>query len=234
MATKPSSPRRAIQRATLYDLSPTIDPSLPVWPGDTPFSSRWVARLDEEASVNLSTITTTAHLGSHADAPLHTERSGVGIDAMPLEPYLGPCRVVEVQARELARPEDLPSFDATHTPRLLLKTSSARESDRFPQHFVALSVELARLFVDRGIVLVGTDCPSIDPFTSQSLEAHHILLGHGVAVLEGLCLRHVPAGVYELLALPLKMRGLDASPVRAVLRRLPSPHGADLRGPGSK
>lgn len=210
----------ASSASILYDLSPVIDADLPVWPGDTPFSSRFTARLEDGASVNLSTVTATVHLGSHVDAPLHTERGGAGIDALPLEPYIGPCRVVAVSDNELVHPQELPAFDVSSTPRLLLKTSSAGRGDRFPERFAALAPALARELVARGVTLVGTDCPSIDPLTSEALEAHHILLGAGVAVLEGLRLEEVPPGDYELVALPLRLRGLDASPVRAVLRGL--------------
>jgi arylformamidase len=215
MSSDPDAPG-----AVLYDLSPTIDETLPVWPGDTPFQRRWIARLEDGAAVNLSTIAATVHLGSHADAPLHTEPAGAAIDAVPLSAYVGPCRVLTVGAAELALPEHLPPFCAGATPRVLLKTGSADGGGAFPERFTAVSPALARHLMERGVVLLGTDCPSVDPFSSKALEAHHILLGGGVAVLEGLLLRDVPPGPYELVALPLKLGGLDASPVRAILRRL--------------
>lgn len=202
----------------LYDLSPLVVSTLPVWPGDTPFSAPLAWSIAAGGTINLATVTTTAHLGSHADAPIHTEPGGVGIEAMPLEPYLGLCRVVEVPPEPLIRPEHLAGVDLAASPRLLLKTGSVTDLEVFPEQFSALSPELARALVAARVKLVGLDTPSVDPFTSKTLDAHHILFGGGVANLEGLRLEHVPPGEYELIALPLRWAGLDASPVRAVLR----------------
>ena len=205
----------------LYDISPPVDAGIPVWPGDTPFSCELLWRIAEGAAVNLSAITTTPHLGSHADAPFHTEPAGRRIGELDLEPFLGPCRVVAVPAAPLIEPEHLATIDLGAPPRLLLKTGSVRERGRFPEEFSALSPRLARLLVERGALLVGLDTPSVDPFTSKTLEAHHILFQNGIANLEGLLLDHVPEGLYELIALPLRWMSADASPVRAVLRALP-------------
>lgn len=206
----------------LYDISPTVRPEIPVWPGDTPFQTRLTWSLAEGASVNLTAITTTLHLGAHADAPFHTEARGEGIDAMPLECYLGPCRVVRVPAAPLIAPRHLEGIDLGSPGRLLLRTDSVRDRRSFPERFTALSPEVAALLGERGVLLVGMDTPSVDPFDSQELLAHHALAQGGVAILEGLLLDGVPEGVYELIALPLKLAGLDASPIRAVLRTLES------------
>lgn len=204
----------------LYDLSPTIKPELPVWPGDTPFSSRLSWSIAQGASVNLSAITTTPHLGSHADAPFHTEPRGEGMADMPLDRYLGPCRVIRVPPQPLIEPRHVDGFDLTNPGRILFKTESVRDRRTFPERFTAISPELANLLAEKGVLLVGMDTPSVDPFDSKTLDAHHALFRGGIAILEGLVLDGVPEGVYELIALPLKMAGLDASPVRAVLRSL--------------
>lgn len=206
--------------AVLYDLSPRVDSNLPVWPGDTPFAAPLAWSIAQGATVNLATLTTTAHLGAHADAPCHTEADGAGIDELPLEPYLGFCRVVEVPPEALIRPEHLGDLELATTPRLLLKTGSVTDPARFPERFSALSPELAQALVGARVKLVGLDTPSVDPFDSKTLDAHHLLFRGGVANLEGLRLDHVPPGEYELIALPLRLAGLDASPVRAVLRTL--------------
>lgn len=215
----------------LYDLSPRIDASTPVWPGDTPFSSRLTWSLAEGGSVNLSTVTTTPHLGSHADAPFHTEDGGAGIAELPLAPFLGPCRVIEVpreadgtapalvEVRHLVD-GDGEAIDPAVPPRLLFKTGSVADHATFPQRFTALSPQLAAHLAAAGTLLVGLDTPSVDPFDSTELAAHHALFRNGVANLEGLVLDDVPPGLYELIALPLRLAGLDASPVRAVLRAL--------------
>lgn len=204
----------------LYDISPRVDAGTPVWPGDTPFARRTTASIAEGATVNLSTLTTTPHLGAHADAPLHSERDGAGIDTMPLEAYLGPCRVMRVPPQPLIEPYHLKAVDVAKPPRLLLRTDSVRDRTVFPPHFSALSPALAHLLAERGVLLVGIDTPSIDPLESKTLDAHHALSRRGVANLEGLNLEGVPDGVYELIALPLRLVGCDASPVRAILRTL--------------
>lgn len=208
----------------LYDLSPTIRPEIPVWPGDTPFTCRLTWSMAEGGSVNVSALTTTPHLGSHADAPFHTEPGGDSIAQMSLVPFLGPCRVIQVPPAPLIEPHHveakLGGDRETTPPRLLLKTGSVADRKTFPQRFSALSPELAGWLGDHGVLLVGLDTPSVDPFDSKTLDAHHALFRGGVAILEGLVLDGVPAGEYELIALPLKMAGLDASPVRAVLRTL--------------
>jgi arylformamidase len=224
----------------LYDLSPRIGPGFPVWPGDTAYAARLTWKLAEGASVNLSALTTTPHLGSHADAPFHTEAGGATIADLPLEPFLGPCRVVDVTAaaREaapgvegpggaassgagLVEPRHLDGIDLCDPPRLLLKTGSIPPlamGAAFPERFVAISPALAERLAAAGTLLVGLDTPSVDPFDSKELPAHHALARGSVAILEGLVLAGVPPGLYELIALPLKIDGLDASPVRAVLR----------------
>jgi arylformamidase len=203
----------------LYDLSPTIRPDTPVWPGDTPFQSRLSWAIADGASVNLSAITTTPHLGSHADAPFHTEARGDGMAEMPLDRYLGPCRVVRVPPQPLIELRHVEGIDLA-PPRLLFKSESVRDRRSFPERFTALSPEAAAFLAERGVLLVGMDTPSVDPFDSKTLDAHHALFRGGVAILEGLVLDGVPEGVYELIALPLRLAGLDASPVRAVLRSL--------------
>lgn len=206
----------------IYDLSPRIEPGFPVWPGDTPFASRLTWSLAAGASVNLSALTTTPHLGSHADAPFHTEHEGTGAADLPLDAFLGPCRVVAVPPEPLIEPHHLGDLDPADPPRLLLQTGSIpplAAGRAFPERFSALSPALAAHLAARGTRLVGLDTPSVDPFHSKTLDAHHALAAGGVAILEGLDLSRVPPGVYELIALPLNLAGLDASPVRAVLRR---------------
>jgi arylformamidase len=206
----------------LYDISPTIRMDTPVWPGDTPFQARLAWSIAEGASVNVTALETTLHLGSHADAPFHTEPRGEGIGEMAIERYLGPCRVVRVPPATLIEPRHVEGIDLAGPRRLFFRTDSVRDAKGFPERFAALSPELATLLGERGVLLVGMDTPSVDPFESKELLAHHALARGGVAILEGLVLDGVPEGIYELIALPLKLSGLDASPVRAVLRTLES------------
>ncbi|HRC85784.1 MAG TPA: arylformamidase [Thermoanaerobaculia bacterium] len=202
----------------LYDISPAISPELAVWPGDEPFSGEFQYALEAGAAANVGVIRTTLHLGSHVDAPLHTEAGAAGIGDLPLEAFLGPCRVLAVPPVPLLEPEHLGSLGPAPPPRLLLRTGSVADRHRFSPQFSALSPRLAAWLAGQGPLLVGLDTPSVDPYGSEELPAHHALAGAGVVILEGLVLDAVPPGDYELIALPLKLAGLDASPVRAVLR----------------
>ena len=145
---------------------------------------------------------------------------GEGIADLPLDRYLGPCQVVKVPPMPLIEPRHVDGIDLANPGRILFKTESVRDRRVFPERFTALSPELAALLAEKRALLVGMDTPSVDPFDSKTLDAHHALFRGGVLILEGLVLDGVPEGTYELIALPLKMAGLDASPVRAVLRTL--------------
>ena len=210
----------------LHDISPLVDESIAVWPGDSPYEAEDLLRIEDGESVHLSTLTLSCHTGAHADAPCHYVEGAPGIDEMPLEKYVGPCVLVDVRPADGAvGPGDLVEVDLEGAPRLLLRTGCAKDRTVFPEDLTSLKSELAPWLADRGVVLVGVDSPSVDRFDSKELPAHTALFAHGIVNLEGLQLEGVPEGRYELIALPLRLKGRDASPVRAVLRPL-APDGA--------
>jgi len=202
----------------LWDISPRLTPDLAVWPGDTPLSREVLCDMARGDNLTLSTLRATVHLGAHADAPSHYGAGGAPIDEVPLEPYLGPCQVIEVGIPAGGTVPPAAVVPRLAAPRVLLRTGSFPDPRRFNDDFVALAPELVDALADRGVTLVGVDTPSVDPFSSKELPAHRRLLARGMAVLEGLVLADVPEGVHELIALPLRLAGFDASPVRAVLR----------------
>ena len=201
----------------LWDLSPLLHPGIAVWPGDTPFSHRYLCRIDQGANLDLSTIEATVHLGAHADAPSHYGAGAPGIAARPLEPYLGACELmhVEIGPGERILPAHLPSVP--RAPRLLLRTGTFPDPTRWNEDFAALSPELVHHLADLGVRLVGLDTPSVDLMHDKALRSHQALLARDMSVLEGLLLDGPPPGLYTLIALPLAIAGADASPVRAVL-----------------
>jgi len=160
------------------------------------------------------------HLGAHADAPSHYGRDAAPIEARPLSLYVGPCRVVRVRADRGSRipPSALPPDLAAE--RVLIATGTYPDPESFNEDFAALAPATVDELHARGARLVGIDTPSVDPFSAKDLVAHARFLAHDMAILEGLVLDGVPEGDYELIALPLKLAGFDASPVRAVLRAL--------------
>lgn len=204
----------------LYDISPVVSPSLGVWPGDTPASREVLQDLARGDSVTLSTLRATVHLGAHADAPLHYGLAAADIASRPLDLYLGPCQVIRVNVRRGERVTSGMLGTAVAEARVLIRTGTYPDPDHFSTDFAALAPELVDELHARGVRLVGIDTPSVDLMTSKDLPAHRRFLAHDMAILEGLVLDAVPPGRYELLALPLRLAGFDASPVRAVLRSL--------------
>ncbi len=199
----------------IYDISPPITPLLKVFPGDTPPSREVLLDMSRGDPLTLSTWKSTVHVGAHADAPSHYGLDGRTIDQQPLELYCGPCRVIHVEGR-LVTQEMVPDVD---TERLLIATGSYPDPTHWNDDFAALSPELVDHLADHGVRLVGVDTPSVDPADSKDLPAHHRFLANDIAIIEGLVLADVPAGIYELIALPLNLAGFDASPVRAILRK---------------
>jgi arylformamidase len=204
----------------LYDITPLISASLAVWPGDTPPSREVLLDMTRGDSLTLSTLRATVHLGAHADAPSHYGHPAPSIEARPLELYLGVCQVMQVRAERGRRVslEDLNGEIGAE--RLLLVTGTFLDPTRWNEDFAGLEPELVDALHGLGVRLVGIDTPSVDLFDSKDLPAHQRFLAHDMAILEGLVLKDVPEGLYELIALPLKLEGFDASPVRAVLRSL--------------
>ena len=207
----------------IHDISPLVDPDLAVWPGDTPYSYEDLLKIEEGAAVHLSTIKLSCHTGAHADAPGHYEAGAPGIEAADLEKYLGPCVLLDVRPDDHAiRPADLGDCDISGAPRVLFRTRDNADRTVFPDPLTHLTVELIDWLAERGCVLIGLDSPSVDAFDSKDLPCHKALLRHEIVNLECLALDGVAPGRYELIALPLRLAGRDASPVRAILRDLPA------------
>ncbi|MEP6829957.1 MAG: arylformamidase [Rhizomicrobium sp.] len=204
----------------LWDISQPLRPALPVWPGDTAFAIRPHWTYGGGSPVNVASIELSTHSGAHADAPLHYDPAGLSIEAVSLEPYLGPCRVVDARGSgDVIGAELVNAHWSPGVTRMLFRTFDHFPMDRWPENFTAVSAAAIWALCDHGVVLVGLDSPSLDPETSKTMDAH-LAVPRDMRILEGLVLDHVPPGDYELIALPLPLAGLDASPVRAVLREL--------------
>jgi arylformamidase len=206
---------------TLIDISPVIDATIAVWPGDTPFARNVSLDIAGGAHLTLSDVRMTLHVGAHADAPSHYVGSGDDIASRRLELYIGQCVVVHVNVNrgDRIRPMHI-AGKAITAPRVLFRTGTFADPRNWNDDFASLSPELIDALHEHGVVLVGIDTPSVDPFESKELEAHHALAEYDMANLEGLVLDGVAEGAYELIAAPLRIRGGDASPVRAVLRTI--------------
>ncbi|MEY2876238.1 MAG: hypothetical protein RLZZ373_3609 [Pseudomonadota bacterium] len=204
----------------LWDISPAVGPATPAYPGDQPYTQHWTATLGPASPVNVSAITLSPHTGAHADAPLHYAEGAPSIGEVDLAPFLGPCRVVHaIGCGLLIRPEHLLHAAGGLPPRVLVRTC-VQAATVWTEDFAAFAPETIDWLAGQGVCLVGIDTPSVDPASSQTLDSHQRLLRLDLRVLENLVLDAVPAGDYELIALPLKLVRADASPVRAVLRAL--------------
>jgi arylformamidase len=203
----------------LHDISVEVRVGTPEWPGDARFECGWTTRLSDGASVNLSRIGGSPHVGTHADAPLHVHDGWPASDALPLEAFLGDALVLDYSGAPAGPLSiDVDDLRLAGVERLLLRTGRCIADGRFPSDWPVLESGAATRLTERGLRLLGVDAPSVDARHSTQLEVHHALFGGGAYVLENLDLRGVHTGHYELIALPQRLVGLDAAPVRAVLR----------------
>ena len=205
----------------IHDITLTITPSLPVWPGDPPVNLPKPARMDRGDTYTLTRLDISAHTGTHLDAPAHFIAGGAGVETLDLNVLIGPALVVDAGDADALTADVLASLPIpAGTERVLFKTrSSALWNDTsagFVEDFVAVTGDGAQWLVDRGVRLVGVDYLSVAPF-DDPIPCHQILLAAGVIPVEGLDLRQINPGLYQLICLPIKIGGSDGAPCRAVL-----------------
>jgi arylformamidase len=209
-----------------FDISLTISPELPHWPGSpTPQLTRTRDMCCGDA-INDSVLNCGVHTGTHVDAPIHFLADGADVTTLPLEVLIGPAMVAALPAVDAVTPADLEALNVpAGVERLLLRTRNSegwRRGDReFNTEFVALTAAAARWVVERGLRLIGVDYLSVQRFKDNP-ETHTTLLGAGVVIVEGLNLAAISPGFYELYCLPLKLAGGDGAPARVVLKSLSS------------
>ncbi|MBX9929074.1 MAG: cyclase family protein [Gemmatimonadaceae bacterium] len=189
------------------------------WPGDTPFDCGWHARIAEGSSVNLTRLTMSPHVATHADAPMHVREGAPASEMLPVDAFIGAATVVVL--RDATGPVTIDELTALGAPigteRILLRTGASIAAGAFPDAWRTLAPDAAAAYARGGLRLLGVDAPSVDARTATTLAVHHALFDGGAFVLENLDLRAVAAGRYTLTALPLRIIGADAAPVRALL-----------------
>ena len=204
----------------LIDISPALIVGMGVFPGDAAFEVSQTFAIGPGCPVNVARIAMSTHCGAHVDAPLHYDPAGASIDMLDLGDFIGPARVIDARGGgPLCGYEQIASALDGAPPRLLFKLMDRTDVLAWPSGFRALAPQAVERLALRGTRLIGVDVPSIDPETSKSLPSHMVCRQYDLRIVENLALADVMPGDYELIALPLKLRGLDAAPVRAVLRR---------------
>ncbi len=203
----------------LIDISPALRVGIGVFPGDAPFTVSQTFAIGADCPVNVASIAMSTHCGAHVDAPLHYDPEGASIDALDLADFIGPARVIDARGTgPLCGYEQIAAALDGAPPRVLFKLMDRGDTLPWPSGFRALAPETVEQLAQRGTRLIGVDVPSVDPETSKSLPSHMVCKRHDIRIVENLALADVPPGDYELIALPLKLWGLDAAPGRAVLR----------------
>lgn len=219
----PLPPAASERGEELIDITPAITPGLSVWPGDTPVSREVLCDIERGATVTLSTLRATVHLGAHADGPNHYGAGAPGIGERALRHYVGRVHVLDAPVARGTRvglADIVGGVEQVRGQRVLIRTGTFPNPQAWNEDFAGLEPELIDALAAKGVITIGIDTPSVDLQASKDLRAHKAILMHDIAILEGLVLAGVAPGEYELMALPLKLVGFDASPVRAVLRRV--------------
>lgn len=217
MGTADDNGLREPARGGWIDVSRPVSPATPVWPGDRAVEFDTI----EVGELTVTSFTTTCHVGTHLDAPLHLDRRGIAAHEVPLGRLIGPAEVIRLpDGCRVAGPADLPLGWSPSCSRVLLRTDSHPLNRPIDAGFGAVDADLVHWMADRGVATLGIDTPSVDPFDSDDLPAHSALLERGMTWIEGLHLEGVQVGVWELIALPMALRSTEAAPLRVVLRKL--------------
>jgi arylformamidase len=202
---------------TIIDITRPLGPTTAAWPGDAPFEMRWT-QTHSDAAAAVSCVQFSPHLGTHLDAPLHLEPDGLDVASIPLSVCVGPCELVGLPGHDVPISEaDLPSGWRPSAPRVLFATQTWPTGAPIPSRFASVSPGLVDRLARAGVVLVGIDTPSLDRPDAAGLPAHRRCLAHSVVILEGLDLTGVKPGAYTLVAAPLRLSRVEASPARAFL-----------------
>lgn len=206
----------------IFDISQRLGPHTPLWPGEPELVLTRLADIGPDCPVNVGAISFPLHAGTHADAPLHYSERGSDSADCDLSAYIGRCHVVDVRhCAERVEVDDCDWSTLTGAERVIFRTFDKFPKSEWIEQFAAIAPQVIIRLRDAGVVLIGTDTPSLDPMTSKTMDAHREVLKGDMRILEGLVLDDVAPGVYELIALPLAIVGADASPVRAILREMP-------------
>ena len=202
------------------DITQPFRNTIATWPGDTPFKFELAYTKNETGSVNIGRFTTSTHTGTHADAPLHFDDDAASIDQLNLDIYIGKAIVIDFCREKVISRKQLQHVNFYGVKRVLMKFRGEVDIEKFPNQVPLIQPDIASFLAEKGIILLGVDCPSVDALDSKSLDTHHALHFHGIHIVENLLLQDVAPGLYDFIGLPLRIEGADGAPVRAVIRKV--------------
>lgn len=209
-----------MNKNTIWDITPLATSTFPLWPGSQPLERTIACDIELGDAVTSSNITATVHLGAHADAPSHYAKNGRTIDECPLHYYLGICQVIHAKVKHGQPITKETVKQKILAPRVLFATATFDYTKPFSEDFAAFDPDFFEYMAQNKVITVGIDGPSVDLYKDQTFPCHQLAYKYDMALLENISLDTVPEGLYELIALPLKIKGFDASPVRAILRSI--------------
>lgn len=201
------------------DITMPLHNNMPVWPGDTPFDYRLIATLTPDGA-NVGEMKMSLHAGTHIDAPFHYDDFGKSIDALPLDLFMGPVLLVDVTGIEQIEKRHVEALLLQGTERIFFKTKEVYDLYRFTPSYTTIHPEAVSFLAKQGVKVIGTDAPSVDAVDDTALQAHHACKKEGVYIIENLYLKDVKSGIYEFIGLPLAIQGGDASPIRAIIKKV--------------
>ena len=201
------------------DITMPLHKNMPVWPGDPAFQYRLVATLEQDGA-NVGEMTMSLHAGTHIDAPFHYDDFGKSIDTLPIELFIGPTLIVEMLDVQQIQLQNVTQLKLDGIERLFFKTKRQYDLYRFDPSFTTISPDVVLYLAEKGIKVVGTDAPSVDMVDDVTLQAHHAFRREGLYIIENLYLKDIETGMYEFIGMPLAIQGGDASPIRAVVRKM--------------
>ena len=204
------------------DISHPISAKLALYPDDEAFTLNQSNFTQGKTKIITSSVHTGLHFGTHTDAPLHFIPTGLSIDQVDLNKYIGRCQIINLdlsqRKHKIILPSDLPSISE---PRVLIATNTFDYTQDFNPNFATLHPELTQNLIQQNCILIGIDTPSVDPCDQLTdFENHLQLLSNNIAIIEGLKLHNIPSGIYEMIAIPLAYEGLEASPLRVLIKQI--------------
>jgi len=207
----------------VHDISVLLGEESIDWPGNPPYSRELILKIEAGDFCNLSKLDMPTHVGTHVDTPAHYIATGKNLNEFPIERWILPAHVANIKDSDVILPTELENLDIKPGDALLLKTANSTSgkstSGVFSERFVYMSPESADLCVNKKVSLVGIDYTTVDKFGNEDFPIHHKLLGNEILILEGINLKEVPPGKYTLFCLPLKLKGAEGAPARAILVR---------------